>query len=50
MRADRRPHPTALTLSTTVPKIDRPKKKFAEIAMQILGKAVLCVRKDAFLA
>jgi hypothetical protein len=39
MRADREPHRPALTLSTAVRQIDWPGKKFAEIAMQILGKA-----------
>jgi len=39
MRADRGPHRPALTSSTAVRQINRPGKKFAEIAMQIFGKA-----------
>jgi hypothetical protein len=43
MRADRRqraPHRPALKLPTAVRQTDRPGKEFAEIAGQMLGKAV----------
>jgi hypothetical protein len=44
MRADwrrQRPHRPAITLSAAVTQIDQQARKFAEIAMQILGTEVM---------